>query len=41
MKVWNAPAEQIDQAFTELVARGVAGADPSGDWYLRPVAEWR
>lgn len=41
MKVWNAPEEQIDQAFTELVARGVAGADAKGDWYLRPAAEWR
>lgn len=41
MKVWNAPEEQIDLAFTELVARGVAGADEGGDWYLRPAADWR
>lgn len=41
LRVWNAPLEQLDQAFTELVARGVAGADAGGDWYLRPAGDWR
>ncbi len=41
VNVWNAPPEQLDQAFAELVARGVAGADPDGSWFVRPFADWR
>ncbi len=41
LKVWNAPVEQLDQAFTELVARSIAGSDAGGAWFLRPASEWR
>jgi hypothetical protein len=41
VKVWNAPEEQIDQVFVELVARGVAGVDANGNWYLRSATDWR
>ncbi|MFZ5587777.1 MAG: hypothetical protein ACOZHQ_17800 [Thermodesulfobacteriota bacterium] len=40
LKVWNAGPEQLDQAFTELVARRIAGADASGAWFVRPASEW-
>ncbi len=41
LKVWNAPLAQLDQAFTELVARRVAGSDAGGAWFLRPASDWR
>lgn len=40
LRVWNAPAEDLDQAFAELVARRIAGADASGVWYVRPASDW-
>jgi hypothetical protein len=39
-KFWNAPAGQMDAAFTELVARRVAGADADGSWFVRPASQW-
>jgi hypothetical protein len=41
LKFWNAPSEQMDQAFTELVVRRVAGSHPDGEWLLYPAGQWR
>lgn len=40
LRFWNTGASDMDLAFTELVARRVAGAEPSGAWYVRPGSEW-
>ena len=38
--VWNASENELDQAFTELVSRHIAGADSQGNWFLRPAGQW-
>lgn len=38
--VWNASESELDQAYTELVSRHIAGADSQGHWFLRPVSSW-
>jgi hypothetical protein len=40
-RFWNSPMEQLDLAFTELVARRVVGADGEGSWFVRPSSEWQ
>ncbi|MFH1061000.1 MAG: hypothetical protein V1797_20240 [Pseudomonadota bacterium] len=40
LRVWNAGSEELDQAFAELVARHIAGADAGGVWFVRPAPDW-
>lgn len=40
LRFWNTSPAELDLAFTELVARRVAGSDPQGAWCLRPGGEW-
>ena len=39
-RFWNTDASDLDLAFTELVARRVAGAEANGAWFVRPGSEW-
>ncbi|MBI5522537.1 MAG: hypothetical protein HY910_07915 [Desulfarculus sp.] len=41
LNFWNLAPKDLDLAFTELVLRRIAGADPDTTWFIRPTAEWQ